>query len=65
MAILESYYKREAPENLDNLEAIVARVYGGPASNVGGMVIGGVWWTEKELFEKLEAKYGVPVIAID
>ena len=46
MEVLKVYYTKVAPENLDNLEAIVARVYGGPASSVGGMAIGGIWWTE-------------------
>jgi len=58
---LTAYYTLHCPENLSNVEALVARVVGGPASSVGGVVVGGVLWTEAELYEKVEAKYGVPV----
>ena len=30
-------------------------------SNVGGAMVGGVLWSERELFDKLEAKYGAKV----
>ena len=43
------------------MDDLVARVVGGPPSNVGGVVVGGVLWTETELFAKLEAKYQAPV----
>jgi hypothetical protein len=58
---LTAYYTTHGPENLPNVEALVGRVVGGPPSEVGGMVVGGVLWSEEELFEKIEAKYGVKV----
>mmetsp|Transcript_19823 Transcript_19823/g.29134 ORF Transcript_19823/g.29134 Transcript_19823/m.29134 type:complete len:80 (+) Transcript_19823:2-241(+) len=55
---LTAYYTAHAPDNLDNVEALVSRVVGGPPSLVGGMILGGILWTEAELFAKIEAKYG-------
>lgn len=40
------------------METLVARVVGGPPSSVGGMVLGGVLWSEEELYAKVAAKYG-------
>ena len=45
-------------ERSEKVENLVARVVGGPPSCVGGMVLGGVLWSEAELFVKLSAKYG-------
>ena len=45
-------------ERCEKVENLVARVVGGPPSCVGGMVLGGVLWSEAELFVKLAAKYG-------
>ncbi len=58
---LTAYYTAHGPENLGNIPALVARVVGGPHSTVGGMVVGGKWWSEEELFAKMEAKYGAKV----
>lgn len=58
---LTDYYSAHGPENLENVAALVARVVGGPPSLVGGMMVGGILWTEEELFAKIEAKYGVKV----
>lgn len=60
-ATLTAYYTTHAPEEVDKVENLVARVVGGPPSEVGGMVLGGVLWTEEELYAKVEAKYGVAV----
>lgn len=60
-SVLTQYYKKHAPEALEKIEGVIARVVGGPPSSVGGVFVGGVLWTEKALFEKLEAKYGAPV----
>jgi hypothetical protein len=74
-ATLTSYYATHAPAELDErhaddrtrivkVENLVARVVGGPPSNVGGLVLGGVLWTEAELYAKVAAKYGVAVEAL-
>ncbi len=61
---LTAYYEQNAPDNLDNVEALVARVVGGPPSAVGGLGVGGVLWTKRELFDKIEAKYGPAVVEV-
>jgi hypothetical protein len=58
---LTAYYTAHGPENLGNIPALVARVVGGPPSVVGGIVVGGMLWTEEDLFAKMEAKYGAKV----
>ena len=55
------YYKQHAPEEIGKVENLVARVVGGPPSEVGGMVVGGVLWEEEELFGKIESRYGAKV----
>eukprot|EP01051_Picozoa_sp_SAG22_P015674 SAG22_NODE_2083_length_3036_cov_7.310861_4_plen_102_part_00 len=60
-ATLTAYYATHNTEEISKVEALVARVVGGPPGEVGGMVIGGVLWSEDELFEKVEAKYGAKV----
>jgi hypothetical protein len=55
---LQTFYAKYAPDEAAKVENLVARVVGGPPSEVGGMLVGGVLWSEDELFEKLEAKYG-------
>ena len=59
--VLRDYYTKHAPDNVDKADELVARVVGGPPTSVGGTVVGGILWTEEELFEKLEAKYGAKV----
>jgi len=60
--VLLAYYAANAPEDAYKVESLVARVVGGPPTTVeGGVVVGGVLWSEAELFAKLEAKYGVQV----
>ena len=57
--ILLCYFQRHAPEGVHKVEALVARVVGGPPTEVEGVgVVGGALWSEAELFTKLEAKYG-------
>ena len=58
---LTRYYTKHAPNELAKVENLVARVVGGPPTKVGGMVLGGVMWSEEELFEKVKAKYGAEV----
>jgi hypothetical protein len=60
---LTAYYSIHAPANLENIDALVARVVGGPPSEVGGMMLGGVLWEKWELYAKIESKYGHPVVA--
>lgn len=66
---LTAFYQAHAPEETASdpakVEHLVARVVGGPRCEVGGMVVGGVLWSEAELFVKLEAKYGAKVVKID
>ena len=60
--ILLSYFRKHAPGGVSRVETLVARVVGGAPSAVPGVgVVGGVFWTESELFAKLEAKYGAKV----
>mmetsp|Transcript_45087 Transcript_45087/g.75228 ORF Transcript_45087/g.75228 Transcript_45087/m.75228 type:complete len:91 (+) Transcript_45087:131-403(+) len=58
---LTAFYTAHGPENLGNVAVLVARVVGGAPSLVGGNMVGGILWTEEELFSKIEAKYGVKV----
>ena len=58
---LAQYYSKHAPDEVAKVEGLVARVVGGPPTEVGGMVLGGVMWSEEELFDKIEAKYGAHV----
>ena len=59
---LTQYYSKHAPEEVAKVENLVARVVGGPPTEVGGgMVLGGIMWSEEELSEKIEAKYGAKV----
>ena len=61
-AILTSYFAKHAPEGVHKVESLVARVVGGPPTPVEGVgMVGGVLWSEPELFAKLEAKYGARV----
>ena len=61
-AILTGYFAKHAPEGMHKINDLVARVVGGPPSQVDGVgVVGGVLWDEAELFQKLEAKYGKKV----
>ena len=61
-AILTGYFAKHAPEGMHKVNDLVARVVGGPPSQVDGVgVVGGVLWDEAELFRKLEAKYGKKV----
>ena len=59
---LTIFFQKNAPnvlaEEEHKVENLVARVVGGPPAAVGGMVVGGVMWSENELFVKLTAKYG-------
>ena len=58
-SILQTYFRRHAPEGVHKVEELVARVVGGPPTAIEtGAMVGGVLWTEAELFEKLESKYG-------
>lgn len=59
--ILSDFYRKHAPADEAKVDDLVARVVGGPPTNVGGAIVGGVLWSEAELFEKLEAKYGAKV----
>ena len=59
---LTTFYGTYAPEEVGKVNNLVQRVVGGPPSEVGGIVVGGVLWTEEELFAKLEDKYGGKVI---
>ena len=63
-AKLLAFYQEHAPEelaqDLHKVDNLLARVVGGPPTNVGGMMVGGVLWTEAELFEKLVSKYCHP-----
>uniref|UniRef100_A0A7S3EVY2 Uncharacterized protein n=1 Tax=Haptolina ericina TaxID=156174 RepID=A0A7S3EVY2_9EUKA len=59
--ILLAYFRRHFTAGLPKVEDLVARVVGGPPTFVEGVVVGGVLWTEQELFAKLEAKYGAKV----
>jgi hypothetical protein len=63
-AKLLAFYQEHAPEelaqDLHKVDNLLARVVGGPPTNVGGMMVGGVLWTEAELFEKLVTKYCDP-----
>ena len=59
--VLTNFYRKHAPADQGKVDDLVARVVGGPPSNVGGAVVGGILWSEAELFEKLEAKYGAKV----
>ena len=60
--VLRDYYRKVAPVAAEErVEDLVARVVGGPPSEVGGALVGGVLWSEAELFAKLEAKYGAKV----
>ena len=59
---LTTFYTKYAPNELINdstkVENLVLRVLGGKASKLaGGMVVGGILWTEEELYSKLEEKY--------
>ena len=59
--ILTCHFERHVPDGLYKVEDLVARVVGGPPTAVegsGGTIVGGVLWSEAELFAKLEAKYG-------
>ena len=58
---LTQYYLIHCPNNLDNIEALVARVVGGPPSQIGDTMVGGILWSEEELLTKIAAKYGSPV----
>merc|ERR1712166_1473922 len=49
---LTDYYKQHAPEEIAKVENLVARVVGGPPSEVGGMVVGGVLWEEENSLVK-------------
>ena len=66
---LTAFYQAHAPEETASdpakVEHLVARVVGGPRCEIGGMVVGGVLWSEAELFVKLEAKYGAKVVEVD
>ena len=60
--ILTNYFSEHVPNGVHRVEDLVARVVGGPPTSVGGgPMVGGTLWTEQELFQKLEAKYGVKV----
>jgi methylase of polypeptide subunit release factors len=65
-ATLQAYYAAHAPkEELAKVENLVARLVGGPPSEVGGMMLGGVLWPEEgQLYAKLQAKYGAPVVPV-
>jgi hypothetical protein len=60
-SILLNFFQKHAPEGLHKVEDLVARVVGGAPTHAGGVVVGGVLWSEQELFAKLEAKYGAKV----
>lgn len=57
-ATLTEFYSTHAPDGIHKVEDLVARVVGGPPCEVGGVTVGGILWTEPELFAKLEEKYG-------
>ena len=59
--ILSCYFRKHAPDSIHKVEALVARVVGGAPTVTQGVTVGGVLWTEMELFGKLEAKYGAKV----
>jgi hypothetical protein len=64
-ATLTQYYALHAPDEIGKVENLVARVVGGPPSDVGGVVLGGILWAqEEELFGKLKAKYGAEVAPV-
>lgn len=58
-ATLTEFYNMYAPDGIHKVEDLVARVVGGPPCEIGGVTVGGILWSEPELFAKLEAKYGV------
>jgi len=58
-SILTEFYSTNAPDGIHKVEDLVARLVGGPPCEVGGVTVGGILWTEPELFAKLESKYGV------
>jgi hypothetical protein len=57
-----AFYTTHAPENLANVEDLVARVVGGPPTSVSGVSVGGSLWTADELCAKVEAKYGAKLV---
>ena len=57
-----AFYTTHAPDNIANVEELVARVVGGPPTSVSGVSVGGSLWTEEELCAKLEAKYGAKLV---
>lgn len=60
--ILLAYFRKHVPEGVHKVEDLVARVVGGAPTAVEGVgLVGGVLWSEAELFAKLEAKYGKKV----
>ena len=63
-ATLMAHYTAHAPTEVHKVETLVARVVGGPRSEVGGLVLGGVLWTEAELYAIVERKYGAAVVEV-
>jgi len=59
---LQSHYSHYAPTETSKIETLISRVVGGPPSSVAGLTLGGVLWTEHELFSKIEAKYETPPV---
>ena len=57
-----AFYTTHAPDNIANVEEVVARVVGGPPTSVSGVSVGGSLWTVEELCAKLEAKYGAKLV---
>ena len=57
-----AFYTTHAPENLANVDDLVARVVGGPPTSVSGVSVGGSLWTMEELCAKVEAKYGAKLV---
>ena len=57
-----AFYATHAPENLANVDDLVARVVGGPPTSVSGVSVGGSLWTVDELCAKVEAKYGAKLV---
>ena len=57
-----AFYTTHAPNNIANVEELVARVVGGPPTSVSGVSVGGSLWTVEELCAKLEAKYGAKLV---
>jgi len=61
-AALIEFYITYAPDEVGKVGNLVQRVIGGPPTEVGGITVGGILWTEEELFGKLEDKYGGKVV---